>query len=266
MTTLWLMYHDVYDRAPRPGVPASAATYHVSRDRFVAQLDAIQASGHRVVTAGTFVADPAAAGRGVVLTFDDGWIGGFDLAVPLLLERGWRATFYVTRDFVDRDHFCQRATLRAADAAGMEIGVHGVTHRMLSSCSRAEVVAEFRDCKDYLESVLGRPVGHASVPGGDLTPTVAACAREAGLLSLANSRPGLNRARSSPFDLRRLAVKGTTSAADVERYCAFRLAPERMRWGLLQLPRAVLGMKQYSRLRRMVLRERRRDTAEVFEP
>ncbi len=266
MKSLWLMYHDVYDRVPRPGVPTSAATYHVSRETFAAHLQAIQRSGHRVVTAGEFISNRSAAGDSVVLTFDDGWIGGFEIAVPLLVERGWRATFYVTKNFMDRDNFCHRSTLRGAVAAGMEIGVHGVTHRMLSSCPAAEVVAEFRDCKDYLESALGQPVAHASIPGGDFTPAVAAGAREAGMASLANSRPGLNDSGSSCFDLRRLAVKGSTAALDVERYCRFRLGRERRRWALLQMPRTVLGMKNYSKLRRMVLRENRPNSPEIFEP
>ncbi len=266
MSSMWLMYHDVYNRGPRPGVPRSAAAYHISRARFASHLDAIQRIGHRVVTAGEFISDPAAAGHSVVLTFDDGWIGGFEIAMPLLLERGWRATFYVTRDFVDRDNFCQRRTLQAAVAAGMEVGVHGVTHRMLSSCSHADVVAEFRDCREYLESLLGRPVTHASIPGGDLTSSVIAGAREAGMASLANSRPGVNRSRSSPFDLRRLAVKGSTSALDIARYCQFRLGRERTRWALLQMPRTVLGMKRYSRLRRLVLREHTPSPRDVFQP
>jgi peptidoglycan/xylan/chitin deacetylase (PgdA/CDA1 family) len=260
------MYHDVYERAPRPGVPRSATTYHVSRATFAAHLHVIQRAGHRVVTVGQSVSNPAAAGGSVVFTFDDGWLGGFEIAVPLLLERGWRATFYVTRNFVERDNFCQRRTLRAAVAAGMEIGVHGVTHRMLSSCSHAEVVAEFHDCKDYLESVVGAPVVHASIPGGDLTPHVVAGVQEAGMASLANSRPGLNNSGSSRFDLRRLAVKATTGAVDMERYCRYRLGRERARWALLQMPRTVLGMKQYSRLRRLVLREHGPSPTEVFEP
>jgi peptidoglycan/xylan/chitin deacetylase (PgdA/CDA1 family) len=264
--SLWLMYHDVYDREPRPGVPQTAAAYHVSRQTFAAHLQAIGDAGHRVVTAGEFVSDVGASADSVALTFDDGWIGGFEIAGPLLIERGWRATFYVTRDFVDRANFCQRRTLQAAAAAGMEIGVHGVTHRMLSACSRAEVIAEFRDCKDYLESVLGRAVLHASIPGGDRTPTVIACAREAGLASLASSRPGLNHAGASRFDLARVAVKSSTSRADIERYCRFRLGRERTRWMLLQVPRTVLGMKQYSKLRRTVFREHGPNATEVFKP
>lgn len=266
MRSLWLMYHDVYERAPRPEVPASAAAYHVSRERFAAHLLAIARSGHRVVTVGECLAAPASTGHGVVLTFDDGWVGAFEVALPLLLERGWRATAFVTRDFVGRRHFAGRDSLRAAAAAGMEIGVHGVTHRMLSACTPAEIVAEFRDCRDYLEALLGQPVTHASIPGGDMTPTVVSCARQAGMTSLSTSRPGVNHAASSPFDLRRLAIKDSTRAADVERYCRFRLGQERLRWAALQMPRTLLGMKRYSTLRRALLREGGPNPTEVFKP
>lgn len=265
MSSLWLMYHEVYDRLPHPEVPASATAYHVSRETFKAHLLAIERSGHRVVTASECLGTPASAEHSVVITFDDGWVGAFEIALPLLLERGWRATAYVTRDFVGRDYFCGRDTLRAAAAAGMEIGVHGVTHRMLSACTPAEIVAEFRECRDYLEDLLGQPVTNASIPGGDMTPTVVACAREAGIRSLANSRPGVNHSAPSPFDLRRLAIRTSTRAADVQRYCRFSLGPERARWAALQMPRAILGMKRYSRLRRVILRERP-SGFEVFEP
>lgn len=265
MTTVWLMYHDVYEQAPRPGVPASASSYHVSRQMFADHLARIAVSGAQVVTPDAVIVD-ATAVPGVVLTFDDGWIGGFDIAVPMLLARGWRATFYVTRDFIGRKHFCTAATLRDAADAGMEIGVHGVTHRMLSACTRAEVVAEFRDCRQALEDLLGRPVRHASVPGGDYTATIVACAQEAGLTSLANSRPGLNRGPASPFDIRRLAVKTTTPPADVERWCRLDVGREHTRWAILEVPRAVLGMKTYSRLRRVVLGERGHSAQEVFKP
>ena len=266
MSSLCLMYHDVYERTLRSDVPASAAAYHVSRESFAAHLLAIERSGHRVVTVGEYVAAPQAAGDSVVLTFDDGWSGTFEIALPLLVERGWRATAFVTRDFIGRRHFAGRDTLRAAAAAGMEIGVHGVTHRMLSACTRAEIVAEFRDCRDYLEHLLGQPVTHASIPGGDMTPIVVACARQAGMTSLSNSRPGVNGPGSSAFNLRRLAVRDSTRVVDVQRYCRFSLMPERARWMALQMPRTILGMKRYSSLRRVILRERGASAAGVFEP
>ncbi len=266
MRSVWLMYHDVHDGAHRPDVPAGAAAYHVSRGRFAEHLQVIADSGRRVHSAGDCLAADVSAPDSVVLTFDDGWMGTFTQAWPLLAARGWSATVFVTRDFVGRRHFCDRAALREAADSGFEVGVHGVTHRMLSACTRAEVVSEFRDCKTYLEDLLGRPVRHASIPGGDMTTTVVDCAREAGVTSLANSCPGVNRSDSPPFDLRRLAIKAETASTTIGRYCQFRVTPEWARWTLMEAPRRILGMQRYSQLRRLILSPRGAKTAKVFEP
>lgn len=268
MGSLWLMYHDVYElsRARTTGVPRSAAMYHVSADRFKLHLRAIAQSGLPVTTVGRFVSGQWASENSVVLTFDDGWAGAFDVALPLLAELGWRATFFVTLNFMRRKGFCEPSMLVDAAKAGMEIGIHGTTHRMLSSCSRSEVVEEFSACKEGLESLLGWPVEHASLPGGDLTPTVVACAKEAAVMSLCNSRPGLNDPTTPRFDLRRLAVRESTSRADMARYCAFNLDREKARWMLLRMPRTVLGMNRYSRLRRLMLNERDGNPSELFKP
>ena len=247
------MYHDVFRTRPTLGLSKHTRIYHVSARLFAKHLDVIQSSGRRVLAVGDCLTSGKASGDAVVLTFDDGWQGTCDVAVPLLLERGWRATIFVTKDFVGRSGFVSASTLRAVADAGMEIGVHGVTHRMLSGCSRAEVVEEFRACREYLESLLGRAVQQASAPGGDTTPTVVDGAIEAGLQSLSTSRPGINSPNTPLFDLRRVAIKEDSSADDVSRFCRFRLGRERARWMLMQMPRTLLGMERYAMVRRWLL-------------
>jgi peptidoglycan/xylan/chitin deacetylase (PgdA/CDA1 family) len=263
MGSVWLMYHDVHEVAPRPDLPRSATMYHVSRATFAGHLAAIKASGRRVLTVGGFLRQPDDS---VVITFDDGWRGAFDIALPLLVNEGWRATFFVTRDFIGRSGFCDGEALAAAARAGMEIGVHGTTHRMLSACTRDEILEEFASCKSHLEGLLSRPVSLASLPGGDVNRTIVACAQQAGLRCLCTSRPGLNHAGTSRFDLRRVAIKMSTSDADVARYCRHGLGREIARWRLLQIPRSLLRGKHYSRLRRRFLGEHGHPPHEVFEP
>jgi peptidoglycan/xylan/chitin deacetylase (PgdA/CDA1 family) len=257
------MYHDVRTGDPVQDVPGSAAAYHISGGVFSDHLAAIKESGLTVVRAS---AGPEAAAHDcVVITFDDGWLGAFETAVPALRDHRFEATFYVTRDFVGRSGFATESAIIEAANAGMEIGVHGTTHRMLASCTRAEIRDELRACKDYLESLVQREVHAASVPGGDWNETVAACADEVGLTTLSTSRPGINTTRTSPFELRRISVRASTAAEDVARYCRFDVRKEMVRWAVLQGPRKLLGMQRYSRLRRRLLGERPGEGT-LFEP
>jgi peptidoglycan/xylan/chitin deacetylase (PgdA/CDA1 family) len=265
MSSVWLAYHNIHERSLPPNVPRTASMYHISSDLFTQHLDSIYASGHKVLSVGEFIASPDRRAGSVVLTFDDGWMGAFAIAVPLLARRGWPATFFITSDFVGRQGFCRPQMIQEAASAGMEIGIHGTTHRMLSSCPRPEITRELQTCKSFLEHLLQRAVEHASVPGGSTNPLVSACAEELGLLSLSTSRPGINTAAQSHYELRRLAIRSSTRASDVDRYCRCAVGREAMRWMAMQLPRRVLGMRNYARLRHWLM-HRSEDTDALFQP
>jgi peptidoglycan/xylan/chitin deacetylase (PgdA/CDA1 family) len=255
MRSTWLMYHDVHDGAepPRDMSPA-AAVYHVSRARFAEHLSAIRASGLQVISAEEFARGPSA--DSVVLTFDDGWRGACQIAPPMLADLGWTAMFYLTLDHLGQDHFAGPESICEASRAGMEIGVHGTTHRNLAGCSPEEILHEFAACKEHLEGLLGRPVTHASLPGSGWTRRIMECARAAGLRTLSTSRPGLNRADTNPFELRRITVRSTTSGEDVGRFCRFQVNRELPRWAAQQLLRRVLPPHLYETARRVALSQR----------
>jgi peptidoglycan/xylan/chitin deacetylase (PgdA/CDA1 family) len=258
------MYHDIYQKDPVSGIPRSAAMYHVPKDVFTQHLIAIKASGRRVITASESL--DGSDGDTVILTFDDGWRGAFETALPLLMEFGFKATFFITQDFVGRKGFCDQRLILDAAGAGMEVGVHGKTHRMLSSCSRAEIKLELSACKEYLESLLHQPIVSASMPGGDWNEIIASCAKEVGLKMLCTSRPGINNPKVSLFNLRRIAIRENTSTSDIRRYCSYNVQRELLRWSFLQLPRAALGMRQYTLLRRWLLGEQQNMNSELFKP
>ncbi len=262
MKSIWLIYHDIYDGDPTVKVPRTAAIYHVSKENFFRHLSAIKDSGRRVVTVGEFL-----KGHGsdsVVLTFDDGWKGAFEIGLPLLQKFGWKATFFLTADFVGRKGFCTQDMILEAAKANIEIGVHGTKHRMLSACSPETMSLEFATCKKFLESLLNKPVEFASLPGGDGNGRIASCAKNAGIKALCTSRPGINHTGTSPFDLRRVAVRASTRDSDIRRYCHYHLSKELVRWALLHAPRRLVGIENYARFRRWFLDEEERETHELF--
>ena len=174
---------------------------------------------------------------------------------------------FVTRDFIGRKGFCDRVMLQEAALAGAEIGIHGTTHRMLSALSDEEVFSEFAQCKDFLEQMLSKSVLLASLPGGDINDRIIACALKAGLECLATSQPGINEARTAAFRLRRIAIRESTNSRAMERFCRLCTWREVSRWALLETPRLLMGMKNYSRVRRAILDFKGRGRVrEIFRP
>lgn len=247
MKSICLCYHNVYLGAPETGIPRGASMYHISLDSFERQIQAIKDSRHAVRTVSEYAKNRM--GDSIVITFDDGWRGTFEHALPVLRAAGLRATFFITRDLIGREHFADEAFLREAANLGMEIGVHGTTHRLLSTCKPEELLWEFNTCRTWLEQLLGRDIRSASAPGGDWNPHIAVAARDSKLWALCTSRPGVNLETRSPFELSRVAIKDSTSLADCQRYCRFDVRKEQARCILLNIPRRLLGMKRYSELR-----------------
>jgi peptidoglycan/xylan/chitin deacetylase (PgdA/CDA1 family) len=243
------MYHEVGEPA---GVSAGAARYHVSPGAFHEHLEAIRDAGVAVRTVGDWIAAPDDT-RHVALTFDDGWAGSLSVGVEALARAGFRATFFVTRDFVGTPNFADAAMLRDAHASGMELGTHGVTHRFLADCPDDEVREELAGSKAFLEDLLGAPVETGSVPGGAWSPAVARIARECGYRALCTSRPGANDSRTDLMELRRVAIRRDTATAAVRRYSEGGVGREAARAALLELPRRLLGRERYAALRARLL-------------
>ena len=234
------MYHDVHAAdAPAADIPATAARYHVPESAFRRQLELVR---------------PAAAAGNVTLSFDDGWRESLSTGVQCLVDAGLRGTFFITRDFVGRRHFADRALLREAHAAGMELGTHGATHRFLADLPAGEVEEELTAAKTFLEDLLGAAVTTGSAPGGAWSPRVGEIAAEAGYESLYTSRPGVNDERTDPFALHRIPIRSGTTEAVLNRYARLDVGREVARAKVLDLPRSLLGRDRYAALRARLLR------------
>ena len=258
------MYHDVFSDSPAPFIPRSSAMYHISKQSFIQHLAIIKKSTLNVLTVSEYLDNKEK--NSISITFDDGWKGAFNIAMPILKEFGYRCTYFITKDFIGREGFVDEKNIIMIAEAGMEIGVHGTSHRMLSYCSIDEIIWELSNCKRYLESLTGQKVISASMPGGDWNETIASCAKEAGLKILCSSRPGLNVLNTNLFNLRRIPIKENTSETAIGRYCQYNISLEILKSALYQIPRRLLGMKRYSNFRRWLLGEKNNRMNEIFNP
>ena len=103
------------------------------------------------------------------------------------------------------------AQLREMHAAGMEIGSHGVDHRMLAKLSPAAMREEVAGSKQAIEAALGVPVTAMSYPVGGrdaYDDAVMAATRDAGYRLACSYLAGCERLQpASRFQMRRLPVE-----------------------------------------------------------
>ena len=205
----------------------------VSGPRFIRQMDALLESGHRFIDEEAFleVLDAAREGgpREVLLTFDDGYRGLLDRAIPALEARAIPALIFLPSAFVGRENtwelglpgrrFEHLGWDEAADLArrGFSFGSHAGTHRDLTRLPREIVREELAGSKEEIESRLGRAVRSLSYPFGRVNGIVRDEAERSGYRAAFSLYPPRSARAGDRFALRREAVYVIDTAATIER-------------------------------------------------
>lgn len=113
-STLVLAYHNV---VPDEDASRAPNALHLPFSRFVEQIDLLQEIAEVIDLDRTVGGRTAAASKPrVAVTFDDGYVGAVDLALPELVRRGLPATVFVCPGLFDAEAFWWDAF----DAAGHE--------------------------------------------------------------------------------------------------------------------------------------------------
>ncbi len=188
----------------------------------------------------------------LVITFDDGFMSDYEIALPMLIDRGLSATFFITARNVGRPGYLEKSHVREMISAGMEIGSHGLTHSYLTTMSRAEAVGEICESKERLEQDFGSTVRSFAAAGGHYHAWMFDVAQEAGYHSFATMIPGITRCGEGFSILKRNHIQAQHSVKYAQRIIRGDIAPmlmSRFIYEFLRIPKKVLGMKRYDILR-----------------
>lgn len=117
--------------------------------------------------------------RIVTTSWDDGDI--FDLRVAEILQaRKLAGTFYIPIAGHHGSSAMDYCDLKALRNGGFEIGAHGLSHLVLSHCTKEKLAQEVETCKKRLEDVLGSEVRMFAYPRGRYSGTAIRCVKQAG--------------------------------------------------------------------------------------
>lgn len=254
-STIALMYHAL----DGPGNPASGQDPHycVSSARFDAHLDLLR----RTCGGGASARDRLAgsSSKCAILTFDDGHLSNFTLALPLLVKHDARADFFVNPARVGSPGFASWPQLSQMAAAGMSIQSHGWSHRYFTELTPAQLREDLTHSRSTIEDRIGQAVTLLAPPGGRVPTRLVDIARECGYTHVLGSQPGCIEGMGKTL-LPRMAVTANVDIANLHDWLEGRgIGRARLRYAALGLAKRALGTHAYERLRERLLGHVRSD-------
>jgi peptidoglycan/xylan/chitin deacetylase (PgdA/CDA1 family) len=147
----------------------------------------------------------------IVLSFDDGYPGDVDVAMPALNARGWSGVLNLQVDNL------VPARVRLLIAAGWEIDSHTFTHPDLTHVGTAQLAHEISASRTWISKVLHVPANFFCYPSGRYNSAVVSAVRRAGYLGATTTNEGFASPDNGLFTLNRVRVNGSDGVAGLAR-------------------------------------------------
>jgi peptidoglycan/xylan/chitin deacetylase (PgdA/CDA1 family) len=161
--------------------------------------------------------DGALPEKPVVLTFDDGYVGNYTYAFPILKEFGFKATIFMISDCIDLGPYMTSAQIKEMASYGIDIESHTTNHCDLSKMSLKAQTADLEKSKEKLEHLLNKPIDYLAYPYGKYNMNTRKAAAAAGYKLGFSIHGNLTDKKDNPYNLDRLYVSNNNSMADFIR-------------------------------------------------
>jgi len=221
-----LMYHRV-----GPALNDWEARYAISPERFAAHMQALARKGYRALGIDVLVnwlegGAPLPA-NAIVITFDDGFRGVRDHALPIMEHLCWPFTVFLVSDLIGADDVWTRTSnpagityplldadeIRDMQRRGVSFHSHTRSHASLPTLDDAALVSQLAGSRQALSVLLGHDVPYIAYPFGHLDERVEAATHAAGYRAGFSTQSGFNRRDVNRLRIRRLDVYGTDTPA-----------------------------------------------------
>lgn len=217
-----LMYHRVGEAANAQG-----KRFAITGDLFAAHMQALYTSGYRAISIDVFVDWLEGVAQlpsgSFLLTFDDGYRGVYEYALPVLQDLGWPFAVFLVSDFVGRQDQWTKMGDSNADAypllnpeeihdmqaRGCDFHSHTCSHSRLPSLGDEQLLDELTRSRASLDALLGREARYLAYPYGQVDERVMRAAQDAGYRAAFSTRSGFNSPEVNRFLIRRIDVSGT---------------------------------------------------------
>ncbi len=203
-----LMYHALIDL--KPDADASLREWSNSPASFAAHMDYLDREGYNPIGFPALLdyleRNEPLPPKAVLITFDDGHRTFPTEALPVLQKHKFKATLFVVTDYPEGQYGAYMGwdAIRAAMAAGVDIGSHSKSHRTLTRLSPDEVERELSESKSLIEERLGCQVTVFSYPYGAFNDPVVSLVARHGYRAAVTINPSPRQERGALYRLNRV--------------------------------------------------------------
>jgi peptidoglycan/xylan/chitin deacetylase (PgdA/CDA1 family) len=203
-----LMYHVIGD--PPAGAPYP--DLYVGRSDFEGQMSWLARNGYHAVTQRAvwehWHRGHALPPKPIVVSFDDGYRGVADAALPAMRARKWPGVLNLTVKNLHVPGGLSQWRVQRLLSAGWELASHSLTHPDLTGLNDSDLAREVERSRALLRARFGVPVDFFCYPAGRYDERVIRAVRRAGYLGATTTIEGLARP-DEPYELRRVRVSGS---------------------------------------------------------
>src|SRR5574341_233396 len=215
MDTPILMYHALSNVKERN-------KYILEKRIFESHLEFLHINKYKCISADDYYKSlvnpfPEIPEKRSILTFDDGHESDHTSALPLLKRYNFKATFFITTDWIGKPGYMNSKQLRMLKEEGMSVQSQAKTHTFLDTLSINELNSELEQSQKSLEDILGERVSFLSFPGGRYNRRVINCAKETNYIALFSSQPFTLKQYGGVLFIGRYTMKQPLSEGEFEK-------------------------------------------------
>ena len=204
-----LEYHMVQEHNPD-----KAYEYNVPPRDFEEQLDYLKEAGYTTIS----IRDYLRAKKGfqqlpdkpIILTFDDGYETNYTELLPILEQRGLKATIFMVGNDIGRENYMSWDQLKDIQHRGVEIGSHTANHLPLTEMDLNTARDEVKLSKLLMEWNGMDTIYTLSYPNGKYSSELLEVLKEEEYLAAVTGDAGLNTFETNPYLLQRINIPHPT--------------------------------------------------------
>jgi peptidoglycan/xylan/chitin deacetylase (PgdA/CDA1 family) len=205
--------------------------YAIPAERFAAHMLALVRSGYQAITIDSLVdwmeGGAALPDGAFVLTFDDGYRGVYEYALPVLEQMKWPFTVFLVSDLIGKEDIWSAEAnpegnlypllnsqeIQTMQQRGCCFHSHSRSHAKLPSLDDDALSDQILGSRQALGEQLGVDLAYLAYPYGQFDERVIAATKSAGYRAAFSTRSGFNQRNGDLFSIRRIDVYGTDTPA-----------------------------------------------------